>query len=362
MNTTLIDRLEVRAFRVPTDRPESDGTLEWDHTGLVVVKVGCGRTRGLGWTYGSRAIVSLIEDILRPVVVGGDPFATEQLWQKMNRHLRNAGNRSLGAMAIAAVDVALWDLRARLLDRPLLSLWGTAREEVTVYGSGGFTSYTDRQLARQLAGWVEDGISSVKMKVGREPARDPHRVSVARRAIGAANLMVDANGAYAVKEAAAMAERFQSSSVVWFEEPVSSENREGLALLRRRAPAAMEIAAGEYGDTPIYFLRLLQAGAVDCLQADVTRCGGFTGFLKVAALAESFQIPLSAHCAPQLHAHVGSAAASVRHVEYFHDHVRIGKLLFDGCLPARNGTLRPDRARAGHGLVFKEADAAKYAV
>ncbi|HEY4302776.1 MAG TPA: enolase C-terminal domain-like protein [Candidatus Didemnitutus sp.] len=363
MNKPAIDRLELASYRVPTDRPESDGTLKWDHTGLIVVKIGCGRARGLGWTFGSRAIATVIDDLLRPVVIGGDPFATERLWQEMNRHLRNAGSRSLGAMAVAAVDVALWDLRARLAGLPLLGLWGAARDAVTLYGSGGFTSYTESRLARQLAGWVEDGISPVKMKVGREPSRDPHRVAAARKAIGAAAaLMVDANGAYEIKEAAAMAERFRASNVVWFEEPVSSENWEGLALLRRRAPSGMEIAAGEYGDSPLYFLRLLQAGAVDCLQADVTRCGGFTGFLKVAALAESFQIPLSAHCAPQLHAHVGCAAAPLRHVEYFHDHVRIERLLFDGCLPAAKGMLRPDRTRPGHGLAFKDADAARYEV
>ncbi|MGH7996777.1 MAG: enolase C-terminal domain-like protein [Opitutaceae bacterium] len=363
MNRPAIDLLDLGAYRVPTERPESDGTLDWDHTGLVVVKVGCGRALGLGWTYGSRAIAAVIDDILRPVVVGGDPFGTEGLWHEMNRSLRNAGNRSLGAMAVAAVDIALWDLQARLAGLPLLGLWGAAREAVPVYGSGGFTSYTESQLARQLAGWVGDGISRVKMKVGREPSRDPRRVAVARKAIGAAaTLMVDANGAYDVKEAAGMAERFRTSNVVWFEEPVSSEDWEGLRLLRERAPPTVEIAAGEYGDTPSYFLRLLQAGAVDCLQADVTRCGGFTGFLKVAALAESFQIPLSAHCSPQLHAHVGCAATSLRHVEYFHDHVRIERLLFDGCLPAAKGVLRPDRTRPGHGLAFKGADAARYAV
>jgi L-alanine-DL-glutamate epimerase-like enolase superfamily enzyme len=260
------------------------------------------------------------------------------------------------------VDIALWDLKARLLEVPLVTLWGNARVAVPVYGSGGFTSYTEAQLARQLSGWVKDGISSVKMKVGREPARDPRRVAAARKAIGSAPaLMVDANGAYDIKEAAKMAERFQAANVTWFEEPVSSENLKGLGLLRQILPSGMEVAAGEYGDTLQYFLRLLRAGSVDCLQADVTRCGGFTGFLKVAALAESFQLPFSAHCAPQLHAQVGCATPALRHLEYFHDHARLERLFFDGCRPVTKGQIRPDRTRVGHGLVFKAADAAPYA-
>jgi L-alanine-DL-glutamate epimerase-like enolase superfamily enzyme len=160
-----------------------------------------------------------------------------------------------------------------------------------------------------------------------------------------------------------MAERFASqSNVVWFEEPRPSDDLLGLRLLRDRAPAGMDIAAGEYGDTPDYFLRMLKAGAVDCLQADATRCGGYTGFLKAAALCEAFQMPLSAHCAPQLHAHVGCAVHSLRHVEYFHDHNRIDRMLFDGILEPHLGMLKPDRNQTGHGMTLKTVDAEKFRI
>jgi L-alanine-DL-glutamate epimerase-like enolase superfamily enzyme len=173
--------------------------------------------------------------------------------------------------------------------------------------------------------------------------------------------MVDANGAYGRKEALHHAGRFaEQAQVSWFEEPVSSDDLAGLRLLRDRAPAGLEIAAGEYGHAPAYFRTMLEAGAVDCLQADATRCGGFTGFLKAAALAEAWHVPLSAHCAPQLHAHVGCAAPGLRHVEYFHDHVRVDKLLFSGVLEPHEGRLEPDAARPGHGLALKLADAARY--
>jgi L-alanine-DL-glutamate epimerase-like enolase superfamily enzyme len=267
-------------------------------------------------------------------------------------------------MAIAAVDIAMWDLKAKLLDLSLLDLFGAFREGVELYGSGGFTSYSEERLADQLGSWAAQGMGRVKMKVSRDPAADPRRVHVARKAIGeSVELFVDANGAYSRKEALALAGRFAvESNVSWFEEPRPSDDLEGLRLVRDRGPVGMDIAAGEYGDLPGYFLRMLQLGAVDCLQADATRCGGYTGFLKVAALCESFQMPLSAHCAPQLHAHIGCAVPRLRHVEFFHDHNRIDRILFEGALEPQKGRLYPDRSRPGHGMALKAVDARHYRI
>jgi len=266
-------------------------------------------------------------------------------------------------MAISAVDAALWDLKARLLNLPLVTLLGAVREGVAVYGSGGFTSYSHAQLQKQLAGWVADGITRVKMKIGTDPAADAERVRRAREAIGPnTELFVDANGAYTRKQALAFAETFTEYGVSWFEEPVSSDDLEGLRLLRDRAPTGMNIAAGEYGYDLFYFRRMLDAGAVDVLQADATRCAGITGFLRVGALCEARPLPLSAHCGPSLHAHPCCAVGPVRHVEYFHDHVRIEHMMFDGALTPVNGALRPDLSRPGLGLEFKRADAERYVV
>jgi L-alanine-DL-glutamate epimerase-like enolase superfamily enzyme len=266
-------------------------------------------------------------------------------------------------MAIAAVDTALWDLKARLLGLPLCKLLGMAHDRLPIYGSGGFTAYSLARLQEQLAGWVERGIPRVKMKVGSVPEDDPERVRCARDAIGPnAELFVDANGAYSRKQALALAERFRSDArVSWFEEPVSSDDLEGLRLLRDRAPARIEIAAGEYGYEPIYFRRMLEAGAVDVLQADATRCCGITGFLRAAAIADAYGIPISAHTAPALHLHVCCAAPRVRHVEWFHDHVRIEHMLFDGAPAPREGMIAPDLTRPGLGLALKQKDAARYA-
>jgi L-alanine-DL-glutamate epimerase-like enolase superfamily enzyme len=358
-----VARLEVGAYRVPTDRPESDGTLAWDATTLVVVEVTAGDARGLGWTYADAAAARLVRDLLARVVLGRDALAVAGAWSAMRDAVRNAGRPGVASMAISALDAALWDCKARLLGVSLATLLGPVREEVAVYGSGGFTSYSLDELSAQLAGFAEAGIPRVKMKVGREPGRDRARVAAARRAIGdGVELFVDANGAYARKQAVAFAEAFAPLGVSWFEEPVSSDDLDGLRLVRDRAPAGMEIAAGEYGFDAWGFRRLLEAGAVDVLQADATRCGGPTGFLAVAALCDAFGIPLSAHCAPALHAPLCCAALRARHVEWFHDHVRIERMLFDGTPEPHAGRLRPDPERPGFGLAFKHRDAERYAV
>lgn len=359
-----IERLDVSAFVVPTDFPEADGTLAWDKTTLVVAEATGGGIRSLGYTYADTATAQLIKDLLTPVVIGCDVMAVPGTWAAMVHAIRNLGRPGIVSMAIAAVDSALWDLKARLLGLPLVTLLGAVRESVPVYGSGGFTSYSLEQLQEQLSGWVGEGISRVKMKVGSEPEEDLKRVGAARAAIGSsAELFVDANGAYSRKQALAFAEKFKADcGVSWFEEPVPSDDLEGLRLLRDSGPAGMDIAAGEYGYDLLYFRRMLEAGAVDVLQADATRCAGITGFMGVGALCEAYSLPLSAHTAPSLHAHPCCAIAPVRHVEYFHDHVRIEHMLFDGALTPIDGALQPDLSRPGFGLEFKRSDAARYAV
>jgi L-alanine-DL-glutamate epimerase-like enolase superfamily enzyme len=360
---TPVERLEVSAFTIPTDRPESDGTLEWDSTTIVVVHVTAGGEEGLGYAYADASAANVIDDRLRPLVEASDAMAVEALWERMVASVRNIGRPGIAATAISALDAALWDVKARLLEVPLVRLLGGARPSVPVYGSGGFTSYSTDELAAQLAAWTEAGIGRVKMKVGRDPAADLDRVRAAREAIGRdAELFVDANGAYERRQAVAFAGAFASEGVAWFEEPVSSDDLEGLRLVRDRAPAGLEISAGEYGYDPWYFRRMLEAGAVDVLQADATRCLGITGFLRAAALAEAHHVPLSTHTAPALHLHLSCATGIVRHLEWFHDHVRIEQMLFDGFVEPEGGELAPALDRPGLGLALRRADAERYAL
>ncbi|MFD7729315.1 enolase C-terminal domain-like protein [Kitasatospora phosalacinea] len=359
-----IEWLTARVYTVPTDRPEADGTFAWDSTTLVLVEAGSGPVTGLGWTYGAPAAAGLVREQLGPVVLGRDALDTAGAHEAMRRALRNTGRPGLGSYALSAVDLALWDLAARLLDVPLVGLLGGRPRPVAVYGSGGFTTYPDRVLERQLRGWVEEqGIPRVKIKIGESwggrPERDLERIAAARAAIGpGAALYVDADGAFTAKRAVRLAAAFADDGVTWFEEPVSSDDPAALAAVR--AAVAPDVAAGGYGDDPRYFARL--APAVDCLQADATRCGGPTGFLRAAAVAEASGVQLSAHRSPHAHAHAAAArAATVRHLEWFHDHVRVESLLFDGTLDPSGGTVTPGADGApGHGLTLAEGRAAPY--
>ncbi|QAY59995.1 mandelate racemase [Microbacterium protaetiae] len=361
-----IDCLDVHAYTVPTDEPEADGTIAWDSTTMVLVQAHAGGVVGTGWTYGAAQCRAVIGSTLAPLVVGHSALETGRCFQSMVHAVRNSGRQGAIGYAISAVDTALWDLKARLLEVPLYRLLGAVRDTVPVYGSGGFTTYSDRRLAEQLGGWVHDeGIPRVKIKIGQswgtEVRRDLQRMRQAREVIGpTAELYVDANGAYARKQAIRLAHAAADLDVRWFEEPVSSDDLAGLREVRNAIDA--DVAAGEYGFDLVYFRRMCQAQAVDCLQIDASRCGGITEWLRGAAVAASYGLDVSAHCSPHLHAHVAAATPNLRHLEWFHDHVRIETLFFDGVLDPRGGMLVLDGTAPGTGLTLRENDVARFRV
>lgn len=359
-----IERVTAAAYRVPTDRPEGDGTLAWDATTLVVALVDAEGVMGTGWTYAPAAAAAFIGDALAEVVTGADPLAIPSIWAALTRRVRNAGRPGIAGYAVSAVDVALWDLKARLLGTSLAELFGTARERVPLYGSGGFTTYPDEATVAQLTRWVHElGIPRVKIKIGESYGtradRDLHRVALARRVIGDdTELYVDANGGYTAKQAVRQAERMREHEVRWFEEPVSSDDLAGLRLVRSLVTA--DVAAGEYGSDVAYFTRMCRAEAVDCLQADATRCGGYTGWFAAAAVAAGHNLQVSAHCAPNLHLPAAAATPNLRHIEWFHDHQRIEAELFDGAADPTGGQARPNTGAPGHGLTLRTEAARAY--
>ncbi|MFC0005581.1 enolase C-terminal domain-like protein [Micromonospora siamensis] len=357
-------RLAAEAYRIPTDAPEGDGTLAWTSTTMVLVRAEADGCTGTGWTYGPTAVVPVVTDLLAPVVAELDPDDVPAAWTSMQRRLRNAGRPGVAGLALSAADCALWDLKARRHGLALARLLGAARHEVPVYGSGGFTTYDAERQHRQLADWVhEQGIPRVKIKIGEscgtEVARDLDRMTAARRTIGDdTELYVDANGGYQRKQAIRVARAAADLDVRWFEEPVSSDDLPGLGLVRDHVNP--DVAAGEYGFDLVYFHRM--APYVDCLQIDVTRCGGISEFLRAAAVADAAGLQVSGHCAPHQHLPVAAAVPNLRHLEWFHDHVRIESMLFDGAAPATGGSLPVPLDRPGTGLDFRTDHAQQYRV
>jgi L-alanine-DL-glutamate epimerase-like enolase superfamily enzyme len=361
-----IEEVRARAYEIPTDAPEADGTLAWSSTTLVLAEVTAAGQTGIGFTYAAGACQALIDGTLSGVVAGRSALDIGGAWEAMVRAMRNNGRPGLVSCAISAVDIALWDLKGKLLDLPVCRLAGAVHAEVPIYGSGGFTTYDETAARTQLERWVgEWRLPRVKIKIGESwgsaVARDLDRIAFARKVIGPqVELYVDANGGYRRKQAVRVAHAMAEHEVTWFEEPVSSDDLTGLREVRDQV--APDVTAGEYGYDLAYFNRMLEAEAVDCLQIDVTRCGGITDWLRAAAVAAARSVDVSGHCAPSLHTHVATVVPNLRHLEYFHDHVRIEGMLFEGTPDPRGGALRPDQQRPGLGLEVKDADAQRYRV
>ncbi len=359
----VIKSVSARAYRSPTTSPESDGTAEWTSTTTVTVRVQAGGCEGFGYTYASASAVEVISDTLYPAIQNMNAFDIPHAWQAMRIAVRNMGQPGIAATAISAVDNALWDLKAQLLGVPLIQFLGAAREKIEVYGSGGFTTYGPEEITRQIAGWRAQGIRKFKIKIGRDREQDGPRILAGLHALPLnGELFVDANGAYHPQEALKVAQGFANTPVTWFEEPVSSDDIEGLVYVHERSPPGLHIAAGEYGYTPDDFRHFLTRDALDTIQVDATRCLGATGFLEAAAMVEAFHRPLSAHCAPLLHTHLCCHAQNAVHIEYFWDHARIEGMLFDGVPKVEDGYLTPQTERPGFGATFKEKDAEEFAL
>jgi L-alanine-DL-glutamate epimerase-like enolase superfamily enzyme len=349
-----ITGVSTAVYTFPTPEPEADGTLQWDATTAVTVTLRAGGRTGLGWTYSSPAAASVIHDKLADSIRDREAYDIAAGWTAMHRACRNLGTKGLVMQAISAVDIAWWDLKARLLDVSTSALLGQCRSEVPIYGSGGFTTLSDAQLEEQVGWWHSVGCPAMKIKIGEswgtQPERDLARVDRLRTLAGdSATLMVDANGGYNVGQARRIGHTLDDLGVSWFEEPVSSDDTSGLAQLR--TSLRCDIAAGEYA-ADLYEVRALLP-VVDCLQLDATRCGGYTGWLHGAALAASQNLQVSAHCAPSLHACVAAAVPNLRHVEWFVDHARLEPLLVAGLPEARGGALHVDATSLGHGMSIR---------
>lgn len=274
---------------------------------------------GLGTSAGSRAVQAVVEDTLKGAIVGEDPFDIEKLWNLMFWHVRGVGRKGIAFCAISAVDIALWDLKAKALGLPLYKLLGPYTDSVPVYGSGGWTNFTETELVEEQLSYVERGFTKIKMKVGKDfgtkEDEDIRRLAAVRRAVGDdVEIYVDANNGFYAKQAIGMSQRMEEYNVGWFEEPVLADDIEGLAMVS--SATTIPVATGEHEYTKFGFKDLIARGGADIVQPDIGRVGGVTEWMKVAHLAHAFNLPVAPHAYQEIHLHVACATPNLKVVEY----------------------------------------------
>ncbi|MDE2638183.1 MAG: mandelate racemase/muconate lactonizing enzyme family protein [Chloroflexota bacterium] len=318
---------------------------------------------GLGVADGGRAAQALVTDSLKPLLIGQDPLYTEKLWDDMFWRLRGVGRKGLAFSAISAVDTALWDLKAKTFNAPLYKLLGAYTDTVPIYGSGGWTHFSVDELVAEQVAYVERGMKSIKMKVGKDFGKsereDIERLAAVRAAVGDdIEILIDANNGYYAKQAIRMAREFEPYRVGWFEEPVLADDIEGLAAIARAID--IPVATGEHEYTKYGFRELIARGGADIVQPDIGRVGGVTEWMKVAQLAQAFNLPVAPHAFQLVHLHVACATPNLRIVEYLGVSEEFDKLVYKEFPQPVNGMWSPYPDKPGLGLELNPDVVRKY--
>jgi D-arabinonate dehydratase len=320
---------------------------------------------GLGIGQGSPGVRQVIDTDLRHALIDQDPFNIEKLWADMFWRVRGYGRKGIAFCALSAVDIGLWDLKAKALGLPLYRLLGPYAESVPIYGSGGWTNFTVEELVAEMMGYVEQGIKRVKMKVGKDFGRsereDTERVAAVREAVGDdVALYVDANGAYYPKQAIYMAKAFQQYQVGWFEEPTLADDIQGLAEIRRSID--IPVATGEQEYTKYGFRDLISGGGADIVQPDVARVGGVTEWMKIAHMAHGFNLPVAPHAAQLVHLHLACATPNLKVVEYMNTVLEGDRVWYTDFPAQKDGMWSPFADKLGLGLELDPRAVEKWSV
>ena len=320
---------------------------------------------GLGICQAAPGTRQVIETALKDVLIGQDPFAIEKLWNDMFWRVRGYGRKGVALCALSGVDIGLWDLKAKALGLPLYRLLGPYAESVPIYGSGGWTNFSQDELVAEMTDYVEQGIKRVKMKVGKDFGRsereDIQRLAAVRKAVGDdVAIYVDANNGYYAKQAIYMAREFEQFQVGWFEEPVLADDIQGLAEIRRAIN--IPVATGEHEYTKYGFKELIAGGGADIVQPDVSRVGGVTEWMKVAHMAHASNLPVAPHAVQLVHLHLTCATPNLKVVEYMNMALETDRLWYTEFPQQRDGMWAPFPDRPGLGLELDPYAVEKWAV
>ena len=317
-----IGKTEVWLVSLPVGSGFADSTRTVGTVGFTIVRITTDQgLDGIGMTYhevGGSAVRRLILDDIAPKITGRDPLETEVIWTELFHYLRGVGRKGLAFGAISAVDTALWDLKGKILGLPLYRLLGSDRSRIPVYTSGGWTSFNDEELLAEVAQMLSEGYSAIKIKVGvdsgRNPRRDLERVRKVRDAVGPdIDILLDANNVWDAATAVQFANSVRECHILFLEEPVPADDIPGLARFKRGTD--IPLATGEHEYTKYGVRDLVLAEAVDIVQVDGARAGGYTEMLKILALTQAWNLKFAPHAMEHLHIHLVSAAPNALFLE-----------------------------------------------
>lgn len=351
-----IASIETRLYNIPLPSVLTDSMHgEMRHFAVATVQV---RTddgaEGLGYTYtvgktGGSALLAMLRDDLTPMLLDQDPRCIERLWERMWWRLHYVGRGGIASFAISAVDVALWDLKAKLAGEPLWRLLGGHTNRAKVYAGGIDLNLTMEQLARQTDRNLQHGFRAIKMKVGRDHlSEDVQRVAEMRKLLGPEfPLMVDANMRWTVEQAIRASRAFAEYDVYWLEEPTIPDDVDGNR--RVQSEGGLPVASGENLHTLYEFQKIIVGGGVSFPEPDLSNIGGVTGWLKVAHLAEAHNLPVTTHGVHDLHVHLLAAVPNASYLEAhgfgLEAYIREPLTIEDGWAVASE--------RPGHGVSFE---------
>jgi len=315
-----IEEVRTDWLRIPLSQPIADSTHVLRFIDLILVEIRAGDHVGtsymLSFDYAPALLKGIVDQELKRHVLGQPADAIRAVYQRNLAATEYIGREGVAMWGISAIDVALWDLLARRLGVPAAVLFGQNTTAVPVYGSGGWLSYTDEQLADEVAGYVARGFAGVKLKVGGDEDRDVERVHAVRRAVGPnCMLMVDANQALTLEKAVRLARRLEDCRLDWFEEPFPKDDIESYVQLANRTEIPLAAGEREFGTQG--FRRLLTARAISVVQPDLLRAGGVTGWRLVAELAEINLLRIAPHFYREYDLHLAASQPHTVAIESF---------------------------------------------
>ncbi|HET8548326.1 MAG TPA: mandelate racemase/muconate lactonizing enzyme family protein [Bryobacteraceae bacterium] len=362
--------VDTSAISIPLEVPVADAVRNITHRDHLIVRIRTDdQLEGIGFTLGydaSVAMVSLVETIFRPILLGADAFAAEHLWAEMYRQSIQAGRRGAALRAISAIDIALWDLRGKFTRLPVMALLGVHSTRLKCYATGGYyrAGFTEDDLVREMEGYIEQGFRAVKLKVGKLSGReDAARFARIRRALGDdIDILLDANGGWSGAPAAIAAmRRLEEYRPYWIEEPVRADNLHAMAQVAEALDTP--VATGELEATRWAFAELLERRAADILQPDATVAGGVSEWMKIAHLAAAFDVPIAPHYNWDIHSQLVAAIPNALFIEYFvrTSGVKLFDELLENPMSAKDGFVEP-RSEPGFGLVFRDDQLERYRI